>query len=227
MRSRHSPTIPFTLEIGSSQGLEFTRAADEALLALLFCCAKQRPPIALAQRLLHEAGGLDGLAKLGPSVLASYAGVGPVRAARLCAAFELGQRRWLSQPSTGRFDSLESVLAWARPRLLLLDHEEVWLLCLDARGAMRTSRRIAQGGHHSCALSARDILRPALRDGACSIILVHNHPSGDPTPSDADVEMTAQIDVACAAVGLPLLDHVVVAADGAASLLELGVVHAR
>lgn len=227
MASRPLPNAPFTLEIGSSQGPEFSCAPDEALLALLFLSAKRRPPITLAQRLLRDAGSLDGLAKLGPTVVASYAGVGPMRAARLCAAFELGQRRWLSRPSNHRFDSLESVLAWARPRLLLLDHEEVWLLCLDARGAMRTSRRIAQGGHHSCALTARDILRPALRDGACSIILVHNHPSGDPTPSDADVEMTAQIDVACAAVGLPLLDHVVVAADGAASLLDLGVIQAR
>lgn len=167
------------------------------------------------------------MARLEPCVVAGYAGVGIARASRVHAAFELGRRRWLGQPSTFRFDSLESVLAWARPRLLPLDHEEVWLLCLDARAKMRSCRRIAQGGHHSCALSAKDILRPALRDGACSIILVHNHPSGDPTPSDADVEMTSQIDVACAAVGLALLDHVVVASDGAVSLLALGVVHAH
>jgi DNA repair protein RadC len=90
---------------------------------------------------------------------------------------------------------------------------------------MRSSRRVAQGGANSCALTARDILRPALRDGASAIILVHNHPSGDPTPSDADINMTSEVDVACAAIGLPLLDHVVVGSEGAASLLELGVVH--
>ncbi|HEY5962310.1 MAG TPA: JAB domain-containing protein, partial [Polyangiaceae bacterium] len=120
----------------------------------------------------------------------------------------------------------EAVVAWARPRLLALDHEEVWLLCLDGRNGMHSSRRISQGGLHGCALTPRDILCPALRDGASSIVLVHNHPSGDPMPSDADLRMTSQVDVACATVGVPLLDHVVIAWDGATSLLELGVVGA-
>lgn len=194
--------------------------ADEQLLRLLF----GRGGGGAEMRLLEFAGSLEGLARIAPSVLARQTGIGQAKATRLLAAFELGRRRWTPRSQRCRMDCLEAVVAWARPRLLPLDHEEVWLLCLDARNNMRSSRRVAQGGQHSCALTAKDILRPALRDGASSIILVHNHPSGDPLPSDADVAMTSEIDIACATIGMPLLDHVIVASDGAASLLELGVV---
>jgi DNA repair protein RadC len=100
----------------------------------------------------------------------------------------------------------------------------MWLLSLDGRNVLANSRRIGQGGLHGLAITAKDILRPALRDGASGIVLVHNHPSGDPSPSTEDVQMTRAVVTACGAVGLPLLDHVVVAREGATSLLALGVV---
>jgi len=205
----------------------FEQQSDEALVALLLGPIGSTSTRLTAQRLLDEACGLEGLAQLTPHVMAAQHGIGRMPAIRILAAFELGQRRWRSKAAGMRFDSLASVVAWARPRLVALEHEEVWLLALDARNAMRSCRRIGQGGQQSCVLTARDVLRPALRDGASAIILVHNHPSGDPTPSDADVDMTAQIDVACAAIGLTLLDHVVVALDGATSMFDLGVVQAR
>jgi DNA repair protein RadC len=114
--------------------------------------------------------------------------------------------------------SFEAVERWARPRLVALDHEEVWLLGLDGRNGLRSSRRIAQGGAHGCALTPRDVLAPALREGASAIVLVHNHPSGDPTPSPEDLAMTEAVARACQVVGIPLLDHVVVARSGAASI---------
>jgi DNA repair protein RadC len=84
--------------------------------------------------------------------------------------------------------------------------------------------RIAQGGLHGCALTPRDVLRPALRDGGSAIVVIHNHPSGDPTPSPDDIKMTAALAVACDVVGIELLDHVVVARGGATSLREMGAV---
>jgi DNA repair protein RadC len=119
--------------------------------------------------------------------------------------------------------SFESVAAWARPRLAWLDHEEVWLLALDGRNGLKSAQRIAQGGLHGCALTPRDVLRPAVRDGASAFVLVHNHPSGDPAPSPEDVEMTRAVAIAADVVGVPLLDHVVIARGGAESLLDLGV----
>jgi DNA repair protein RadC len=187
--------------------------------------AKPRPSAErAARRLLGATTDLDALARLAPTLLAEHAGVDLSLVLRVQAAFELGRRRLSERRQRTLIDSLDAVVAWARPQLLGLDHEEVWLLCLDGRNRMRSSQRISQGGMHGCALTSRDILCPALREGASAIVLVHNHPSGDPMPSDADLRMTSQVDVACATVGMPLLDHVIVAWDGASSLLELGAI---
>lgn len=179
---------------------------------------------AIAAAVLVECGGLLGLGRLGPHGLAARRGIGPAKAARVAASLELGRRSCLSalqedRPVVGCF---ESVARWAEPRLSYLDHEEVWLLGLDGRNGLKTAQRIAQGGLHGCALVARDVLRPAVREAASAIVLLHNHPSGDPRPSPEDIAMTREIARACELIGVPLLDHVIVARGGAASLLELG-----
>jgi DNA repair protein RadC len=102
--------------------------------------------------------------------------------------------------------------------LIELEHEEVWLLSLDARNRLRATTRVAQGGSHGCALTPQDVLRPAVRNGAAAIILVHNHPSGDPTPSRDDLAMTERVAKAGELLGIPVLDHIVVARDGARSI---------
>ena len=206
---------------------ELERLDDAALLELLLGRSARDHEFKRAKALLNFAGGLEGLARLGPSLLAQQAGLGVARATRLSAAFELGARRWQSRATSAKIDSLGAVANWAAPRLVPLDHEEIWVLSLDGRNCLRSGRRVGQGGLHGCALTARDILRPALRDGASAIVLVHNHPSGDPTPSPEDLQMTHAVVLACGAIGLPLLDHVIVAREGAASLLALGAIPAR
>ncbi len=179
----------------------------------------------LALTLLAECGGLPGIRRLGVSGLLEF-GLIEGQALRLLSALELGARSLLCDLSDRRhaLDHFEGVVDWARPRLAALEHEEVWLLTLDGQNGLIHDRRVAQGGLHGCALLPRDVLRPALRDGASAFILVHNHPSGDPTPSPDDVDMTRQLVEAARLLGTPLLDHVVVARGGAASLLDLGVV---
>jgi DNA repair protein RadC len=194
---------------------------DVDLVALLLGTGSAGEPVNMAAAsLLEAAGGVSGIARLGPQELAERRGLGPAKATRLAAAVELGRRALLSTLSEERssFDCYETVVAWARPRLAALEHEEVWLLVLDAKNGLKTARRIAQGGTHGCALTTRDILGPALRDGGSAIVIVHNHPSGDPKPSFEDIEMTKQLASACDIIGMPLLDHVVVARGGAASL---------
>lgn len=200
---------------------------DVTLLELLLGGRSKGTGRNRAEELLGFGGGVDGLSRLGPTLLAQHPGLGQARATRLAAAFELGARRFRTDVTRQRIDSLDAVIAWAKPKLLGLDHEEMWVLSLDGRNALYSSRRVGQGGLHGIALTAKDILRPALRDGASSIVLVHNHPSGDPSPSPEDIRMTRAVVSACNAVGLPLLDHVVVAREGAASLLALGVVPPR
>ncbi len=123
--------------------------------------------------------------------------------------------------------SFDTVVEWAHPRLSTLEHEEVWLLTLDGRNGLLGAIRIAQGGLHGCALTPRDVLRPALREGGSAIIVLHNHPSGDPTPSHDDVRMTEALATACEVVGIELLDHVIVARGGASSLRDTGTIGRR
>ncbi|MDF3069209.1 MAG: repair protein [Polyangiaceae bacterium] len=176
----------------------------------------------VALALLESSGGIEGFARLGPHAFAVQPGVGPVKAARLAAALELGRRVVIRTLAERRplIDSFEAAADWARPRLAALDHEEVWLLCLDGRSGLKASVRVAQGGLHGCALTARDVLAPAVKNGAAAILLIHNHPSGDPEPSPDDVEMTQHVAKCAELIGIPLLDHVVVARQGARSVLD-------
>ncbi|HEX4341083.1 MAG TPA: DNA repair protein RadC [Polyangiaceae bacterium] len=201
--------------------------ADIDLLALVLGTgAEGESAISIAARLLDAAGGLVGLSRTRGHALSLRRGIGPAKGARILAALELGKRALAAALDDERdaVSSFDAVVDWARPRLATLEHEEVWLLTLDGRNGLLGATRIAQGGLHGCALTPRDVLRPALRDGGSAIVVIHNHPSGDPTPSPDDIKMTAALAVACDVVGIELLDHVVVARGGATSLREMGAV---
>jgi DNA repair protein RadC len=96
------------------------------------------------------------------------------------------------------------------------------VLALDGRHGLRAARRVASGGIHGLHVTARDPLRIALREAASAFVLVHNHPSGDPTPSDEDLAFTRVVVEGAAAIGTPMLDHVVVARRRATSMLDAG-----
>ena len=93
---------------------------------------------------------------------------------------------------------------------------------MNATSRLRSTFLVGRGGVHGCALLARDILTPIVRDGASGFVLVHNHPSGDPTPSQEDIDLTKNLQLAAGHLGIPLLDHVIVARHGARSLFQLG-----
>jgi DNA repair protein RadC len=173
-------------------------------------------------RLLEN--GVAGLARAGVGELAELRGMGPVRAARVGASIELGRRALLAaslEPSV-RLPDKDAVVAWARPRLAMLDHEELWVLALDGRSGMRAARLVASGGLHGLQIGVRDVLRIALKEAASSFIIVHNHPSGSPAPSDEDIAFTRKVMEGAAAVGTPLVDHVIIARQHSSSMLDLG-----
>ena len=201
--------------------------SDTDLLALLLSTGSSGASVAtIAQQLLEESGGLSGITRLGTGGLAEHYGVGPAKAARLAAALELGKRafREVVEQEYLVLASVQDVARWARPRLSTLEHEEVWLLSLDGQNGLKSARRVAQGGLHGCALTPKDVLRPALRAAASAIILLHNHPSGCAEPSAEDIEMTRQLSLASHTLGIALIDHVIVARRAACSLAELGVI---
>jgi len=184
-----------------------------------------RPVAEVATGLLEAHGGLEGLARLGAQALAGHPGLGKAKGLRVAAALELGRR--VGQRAARPRDALHSsdtVAAWFAARIGALDHEEMWVISLDGRNGARGIRRVAQGGLHGCSVAARDLLRAALVDAASAMILVHNHPSGDPTPSPEDLAMTRTVADAASVVGVPLVDHVIVVASGRySSMLDLGV----
>ncbi len=198
---------------------------DAELVAVLLGTGMPGTPVGiLAAELLDEHGGVGGLARAGVGELASRTGLGAAKAARVAAAIELGRRASFSASLDPRvrLPDRHAVEAWARPRLAALDHEELWLLALDGHHGLRAVRRVASGGIHGLHVMARDPVRVAVREAASAFILVHNHPSGEPSPSDEDVAFTRAVAEAAAVLGTPLLDHVIVARQRAASMLDLG-----
>jgi DNA repair protein RadC len=155
--------------------------------------------------------------------------VGPAKGARLAAAVELGRRAVFaaSLEASPKLPDRAAVEAWARPRLATLDHEELWVLSLDGRSNLRAARRAASGGIHGLHVAPRDVLRSVLREAASAFVLVHNHPSGDPSASDEDVAFTRAVERGAEAVGTPLLDHVIVARRRSTSMLGAGLLGPR
>jgi DNA repair protein RadC len=197
--------------------------SNEELLALLLGTGSAMEPVSvLAARLLGEHGALEGLARAGAGELSGRRGMGWAKASRVAAAFELGKRASAAsvRRTPLRVADASSVAEWAAGRLSSLDHEELWLLALDSGSGLRATRRVAMGGLHGLSVAARDPLRVALREGASAFILVHNRPSGDPTPSPEDIEFTERMARAADIVGTPLVDHVVIAGDAYTSMLE-------
>jgi DNA repair protein RadC len=200
---------------------------DADLLALILGARGARHR-SIAASLLEDQGGVGGLARTGVGQLAQRRGVGPSKAVRILAAVELGRRAIAAaaRGATQRFADGGSVVAWARPTLGHLDHEELWLLALDGQHGLRAARRVASGGMHGMSVSPRDVLRIALRETASAFILVHNHPSGDPTPSTEDIAFTSAVASAAGIVGTPLVDHVIIARERSSSLLHDGLIAA-
>lgn len=138
----------------------------------------------------------------------------------LATAVELGRRAFRELSGGFQVNSYRDVQRWANNRLAGLEYEEVWVLPLRTNQRTIAEWCVGRGGVHGCGLLPADILRPVLRCAAGAFILVHNHPSGDPRPSRDDVAMTEALHRASLAVGVTLIDHVIVSRGGAYSLAE-------
>jgi len=173
-----------------------------------------------AQRRIDAAGGCDALCHTGAAHLIARGW--PERdALRIIAARAFVARCTFASKKI-RATSIEEpkhVFGWARGRITHLDHEELWVLALNARNRLVAARRVATGGVSGVRSTTSDVLRIALREGASGFVLVHNHPSGDATPSPEDISFSRRLLEAARACDLPFLDHVVVSESGFASAL--------
>jgi DNA repair protein RadC len=201
---------------------------DEELLALALGtgCAGL-PARHVAAGLLSRAGGVAGLPALPPGALQGVPGLGPARAVRLHAALTLGRRALLSMEEGGVVCSAADAVPWLQPRLGALDREELHALLLDRRHRVLAYRVISCGNDAHTIVDPRQVFREALLHRASAVIVAHNHPSGDPTPSRADVEVSLRLQQAGRLIGVELLDHIVLAGGRWVSLREQGLLPPR
>jgi DNA repair protein RadC len=195
------------------------------LIALLWGSgAAGRSAIALAEDALARHEGLTGLARATDVELEAISGVGRAKAAQLTAAFELGRRlladwpsaRWTVRSPRDVADRL--VLQMGR-----LEREELRVVLLNTKNVVLRIATVYQGNVASSLVRIGELYRDAVRLNATGIILVHNHPSGDPTPSPDDLHLTAEALAAGRLLDIQLLDHLIVGHDAFVSLRDRGV----
>jgi len=170
----------------------------------------------------YAAEALDALTTSDPLVLQRALGLTPAAARRLAAAVELHRRLLRSRRPRTALNQPELVAQLMQP-LVVRDHECLWCLCLDPRSRLIGEPvQVSQGDIDGCDAGPRSFFRNALRRAACTAIAVHNHPTGDPSPSAADAAVTRRLVAAGRAVDVALVDHVVVCADGSFASLRRG-----
>jgi DNA repair protein RadC len=177
----------------------------------------------LAKALLARFGGLSAVLSAPIEDLRTVAGVGPSVALDLKlmhdAALRLGRETLTKRPLISSWSAL---LAYVRTQLAYEPREQVRVLFLDKKNQLIADELLGRGTVDHAPVYPREVARRALELSACALILVHNHPSGDPTPSAADIDMTRQIVDALRPLKIPVHDHLVVGRDGVASFKALG-----
>jgi DNA repair protein RadC len=198
--------------------------SDAELVALVLGAGRRgQNAVELAADLLAAVGGLSGLAQADEPQLVSLPGIGAARAAVVRAALELGRRASGARPERGqRLGAASEVWAYYRARLAFTAVEEFWVLGLDVRHRLLFEACIARGCLTGVEVHPREVYRPLIRAAAAAVIFCHNHPSGDPSPSRQDLELTRRLREVGDLVGITVLDHVVVAADGYTSFADRG-----
>lgn len=170
----------------------------------------------LANKLLRMAeGSLVRLFSMTLQDMQTLSGIGPEKACSVMAACELG-RRFLEEEvrnDSAPLNTARRVYELMIPSMKGMAHEEFWVLFLNKSNRLLAKQKLSSGGLDSTVIDNRMVMQAALQRNACSIILVHNHPSGDPKPSHGDITMTEALRKACSAFGVGLLDHVIVSDD--------------
>jgi DNA repair protein RadC len=177
----------------------------------------------LARELLGERG-LPALAEGGASGLVAVAGVGEAKAARVAAALELGRRAGRSRPERPQLRTPADVVSAAADLLHGADRERLVVLSADTKHRLLGCDVVSVGTLDGSPAHPREVFKPAIRRSAAAIALVHNHPSGDPTPSPEDRAVTRRMRDAGKLLGIPLLDHVVVGDTRYVSLRAEGMI---
>jgi len=195
----------------------------ELLESILFAAQTRRDTKPVAKALLERFGSLGGVLGAAPEALAAVPGMGEVSAVQIKATHAVVARLLREEVSDRPvLSSWKQVIAYLRAAMAHQPSEQFRVLFLDKKNKLIQDEVQQRGTVDQAPVYPREVVKRALELGASALILVHNHPSGDPTPSRADVEMTKEIQKAAAALGVLVHDHVVIGAEGHASLRTLG-----
>jgi DNA repair protein RadC len=210
MRIREIPASDRPREKLAAHGASCLTEA-ELLAIFLRTGVKGKSAITLASELLRKKGSLRTLSRLSVGELAKAApGIGPAKAAELAAAFELGKRLARGGAERPVLESAAVIYETFGAELQARDRELLRVLLLDTKLRLLAIEDVALGSLNECIAHPREIFRPAIMHSAYAAILVHNHPSGDPTPSQADNRLTKQLGEAAKLLQINFLDHIII-----------------
>ncbi|PID58092.1 hypothetical protein CSB45_05225 [candidate division KSB3 bacterium] len=180
--------------------------------------------IDLATNLLKVFESLKGIAQADFKQLTAVSGIGPAKACQILSAFELGKRMAMFSSSTKPvIRHPADVFNYFRDEMSLLTHEIFRVVALDTKNRILKDKIISEGTLNASIVHPRDVFRFALIQTAATIILLHNHPSGDPTPSPEDVEITERLVEVGRVMDVPVLDHLVIAGGKFLSMKDMGI----
>ena len=196
---------------------------SELLAILLRVGVEGENAVLLAQRIINEFGGLQGLHQARFEDLCSVKGIGRAKAAQIKAAIALGYRLSLEEKQPDQvFSKPQDVFESMGHDLTIKDQEELWVLALSTRNQLIRKQLLYIGTLNHSSVRLAEIFEVAIRFHAASLILVHNHPSGDPRPSDEDIRFTEELVKAGRLMDIGVLDHIIIARDGYKSIRQEG-----
>ncbi len=200
--------------------------SDAELLAILLGSgSREESAVSLAQRILNSVeNDLNALGKRSLSDLMQFKGIGEAKAITIAAALELGRRRQLtSVKDRPQIRSSRDGYKLLAPLLMDLPHEEFWVLLLNRANRVIGREQISIGGTSGTVVDAKVIFRKALEGQASALILVHNHPSGNLRPSQADIDITKKLRIGGKSLDISILDHLIISDRGYFSFADEGI----
>ena len=198
---------------------------QELLAIIIRTGSRDANAIQLAESILYQFQDLRGLYSASVEELcAAASGVGQAKAAQVKAALELGRRLSQQDSQVVRIKSPQDAAAWVMEDLRYLQHEQFRILLLNTKNIIIAWEEVSRGSLNSSIVHPREVFARAIKRSAAAVILVHNHPSGDPTPSQEDINLTRRLVEVGHLVGIEVLDHLVIGDGVFASLKEKGYV---
>jgi DNA repair protein RadC len=198
-------------------------SSAELLAIILRTGTANENVVRLAQRLLASFDGLAGLARANPSELTAEKGLGPAKVTQVKAALELGRRMLIASPDERpQIRSPADAANLVMSEMGLLEQEHLRVMLLDTKNRVLDTPTVYQGSLNTSLIRVGELFRDAIRTNCAALIVVHNHPSGDPTPSPEDVAVTRQIVEAGKLLDVEVLDHLIIGRQRFVSLKERG-----